>query len=216
MIYVNISNLWMFTFLLTNIVATQKISLKPAGCLHLFAVSLCVASNKDTSPTLPSAYSYSPSPISKRRGWNCFLFVLGKSGHTSETITYGRDDCKSWEEPHPSPPIPKIWNNCNPGDTFHSRIISCELVGCCELISVKNTVLSKQWWDSSWKVEGKAGITIFLKPEQLKSFVFPHYTFLSLSEMLSDWTVFLGKNLFPLKFGIGKFRLSNFAGSAWQ
>lgn len=94
--------------------------------------------------------------------------------------------------------------------------MSYELVGCCELISVKNTVLSKQWGASSWQVEGMANIILFLKPEQLKSFLFLHYIFLSLSEMLSNLTLFLGKNLFLLKFGIGKFKLSNFAGSAQQ
>lgn len=92
--------------------------------------------------------------------------------------------------------------NRKPGDTFHSRIMSYEFVGCCEIISLKTNVLSKQWEASSWQVEGVADIIIFLKPEQLKSFLFPHYIFLSLSEMLSDWTLFLGKNLFQLEFGV--------------
>lgn len=55
---------------------------------------------------------------------------------------------------------------------------------------------------------------MFLQPEWLKSFEFPYYTFLRESEILSELTFFLGKNLFQQKFGIRNFKLSNFFGSA--
>lgn len=199
--------------MLTNTVAASKISLKPAGCLHFLAVWPWLASNKDTSLTFPSPYSYSPQPLLEKRGWNCFLFVPGKSGHTLETVRYGRGDCKSWEEP---PQKSEIINSI-PGDTFHSRIMSYEKTLSwllwahlseerCTLQTVRSQLMKsggEGWHYSLFKVWVVEKLCI-------PALHFP------ISKMLSEWTLSLGKNLFQLKFGMGKFKLSTFAGSLWQ